>query len=127
VEGVGEEDVIDQLRQDSSDDHSVRRGKPAVAGAGRSDPSPRPVQHRRVYVDGVDAKRDACERGCEQPVTATEINDGHAGLDAHIDEDFRGIRSQRPPHSASGIVVAGKKPTVMRLSGDSIGLMIDWN
>ncbi len=97
VESIGEENVVDRFGHDLIERHGIGHDEFTTRDARGSSPYSRPVQHDRVDVDGIDATRGSGERGREQSVAATEVNDDHARPQNHFGENFRGIRPQHLP------------------------------
>jgi hypothetical protein len=117
VEGVCEENVIDRLRHDRSESHGVRQDKMAVGRSGRSNERLRAIQHGRVDVDGVDDIRDGGERGSvNSPSPQHRSTTTIPGCTPISTRTFAASGHNACHHSASGIVVAGKKTAIMQFS-----------
>ena len=114
VEGVCKKNVIDRLRHDRIDSHRVRHDKLAVVGTRRSNLFPRLIQHDRVDVDGVDTICDAASGAVNRPSPQQRSTATMPGSHAHFARTFAGSGHNACHQSASGIVVVGKKPTIMR-------------
>jgi hypothetical protein len=121
MQSVGEENVIDRLRHERIDGHGIRPDKLAIVGAGLCDARPRITGSMSIAYMCFAIRASGTVNSPSPQQRSIAAMPGSTPISTRI---FSGSGHSACHQSASGIVVAGKKPTIIPFSRARSGIRV---